>query len=448
MNQFRAGLTRIRNLAQEKFPDAGDLFGYPGITKHSLLTALDSIYVLSQEITDDDRFEIQSLKRSGSALYRTLKEFLESGAHADEQRGSFNGFLDALSELIEKTRMTYFIVVKQGIRNDEELATLRSTADELLQSVDELKEKHQTVTEELEGIAAATDEINARHERTAKQAAEIKDWHEKATSSAAKMEQLRSRMEEIEEEVAKNGNTFDALAQNISKLASEATTTKDRLDKVLQQSQEAAKGLELSGKQHSELLEKINLALEDANRIGMASSFKARKDELRGQQSIWTVVFLTAIGAIVAMVWHFVLPTLTQLQKGAGDWTHLVAELGLVTPLIWLGWFAAKQYGYTSRIREDYAFKSAAAMAYEGHKKAARESDQKLEQVLLEFALFNMSQNPIRLYGDTDVHGSPVHEATSQLLDKLTRFKKIRARSPHLGSVEIVADADEEPKAK
>src|SRR5258708_37376909 len=94
---------------------------------------------------------------------------------------------------------------------------------------------------------------------------------------------------------------------------------------------------------------------------------------------------------------------------------------------MWLGWFAAKQYGYTSKIREDYAFKSAAAMAYEGHKKAAREVDKNLERVLLEFSLYNLSQNPIRLYGDGEIHGTPVHEVMDQLLRKFPTLKKVSA---------------------
>ncbi len=116
----------------------------------------------------------------------------------------------------------------------------------------------------------------------------------------------------------------------------------------------------------------------------------------RGEQMLWQGVFVGALVFIVVVVWTLILPTVSELQAKTGDWTRLIVEIGLVSPLIWLGWFAAKQYGYTSRIREDYAFKSAAAMAYEGHKKAARETDQELERLLLEFSLFNMSQNPIR----------------------------------------------------
>lgn len=440
MNQFRASLTRLKNLITEKLPDTPDIYGYPGVRKTSLLAALDGVYVLSQEIQDDDRFEIVALKRAGSELYRRLKEYLEAEATQDEKRVSFNGFLDGLSQLIEKTRMTYFVVVKHGLRDDEELAKIRSTAAELLQTSDDLKDSVSTVTGQVEEIAASVTAINDAHERTEKQSGAIKAWHDSASTSATKIEQIRKNLEGLDEEIGEQKQTLKDMGDRLEKLLADSTISKDRLAQLLAQTEATEATLGASGRRHAELLEKINLSLEDANRIGMAASFKARKDELRSQQTSWQVTFIGTLFCIVLAVWHFILPTVTGLQKDMNDWTRLIAELGIVSPLIWLGWFAAKQYGYISRIREDYAFKSAAAMAYEGHKKAARETDKTLEEVLLQFSLYNMSQNPIRLYGDKDVHGTPAHEVASGILDKLKRFKKVSAESPTFGRVEIVAE--------
>lgn len=120
----------------------------------------------------------------------------------------------------------------------------------------------------------------------------------------------------------------------------------------------------------------------------------------------------------------------------AGKPVEVLGELALISPLVWLGWFAAKQYSYTSRIQEDYAFKAAAAMAYEGHKNAAREVDAELEGVLLEFSLYNLAQNPIRLYGGLEIHGSPWSEYMGQAVGKLCRLSNIKAGIPSVGNVE------------
>jgi hypothetical protein len=109
--------------------------------------------------------------------------------------------------------------------------------------------------------------------------------------------------------------------------------------------------------------------------------------------------------------------------------------------LIWLGWFAARQFSYLSRIREDYAFKYAAAMAYEGHKKATREVDEDLERVLLEFSLFNMSQNPIRIYSEKLEHVTPMHEFTSTILDKLPNMRDVAVEKRGFGKISVNAGA-------
>jgi len=438
MNQFRSSLTRIKTLIHDKLPESGDLFDYPGITRQCLLQALTTTYSLSHEIPDDSRFEILSLKRSGSELYRTLRDFFE--VPEDKRRATFDSFLTALATLVEKTRMTYFIAVKQGLRNDEELAQIRQTSAELLQSVDELKDQREAVDEQLNSAASAAEEIAQRHEISAQQATALAEWHSKANKAASRIDEVRTILDESLDEIASQREAFTSLTTKIETLAAHSTTTKDRLDKILKEAELTAKALDQSTKVHAELLAKINLSLEDANRIGMASSFTTRKNELRPQQTSWQIAFILALASIVVLVWKLLLPTISSIKAGGGHWTTLVAELGLVTPLVWLGWFAARQYGYTSRIREDYAFKSAAAMAYEGHKKAARETDASLEGTLLEFSLYNMALNPLRLYGDQDVHGSPVHEAASHIIDRLPKIKKILAQSPRLGRVEIIAE--------
>ncbi|NMC43747.1 MAG: hypothetical protein GYA46_07500 [candidate division Zixibacteria bacterium] len=108
-----------------------------------------------------------------------------------------------------------------------------------------------------------------------------------------------------------------------------------------------------------------------------------------------------------------------------------------------MGWFAAKQYGYISKIREDYAFKAAAAMAYEGHKKAAREVNKELESVLLEMSLYNMSQNPIRLYGDKDIQGSPIHELVDKVFQKIPDIKKASVSVPAGGKAKVEVEAEQ-----
>jgi hypothetical protein len=77
---------------EQRLPDGSDIYGYPGVSKPALLTAIEAAYSLSQAIKPDDetRFEVISLKRTGSTLYQTLKEFLEADDEDTAKRSRFN----------------------------------------------------------------------------------------------------------------------------------------------------------------------------------------------------------------------------------------------------------------------------------------------------------------------------------------------------------------------
>ena len=441
MKHFRSGLTRLKSLMEQKLPDGNDIYGYPGVTKPSLLAALDVAYTLSQAIKEnaESRFEVISLKRSGSDLYKNLKEFLEGDSTEQEKSVGFNDFLNSLIALIEKTKITYFIVAKNGIRDDEELVKIRVTIADLIILGDELKEQKETVVSEVESISDAIDGINKNHKDAKQRINDMEAWHDTTKKHYTKMEETHEAIEGWDEDIKECEIQFQTLSKQISEQAREAAQSRDELNSSAIAGKAKVRELTKTASEHNDLLNEIRQTLEGANRVGMAASFKTRKDELLWQQLAWQIVFIGAISMIVLAVWRFVLPTIAETQS-TGDWSKLIAELGLVSPLIWLGWFAAKQYGYTSKIREDYAFKSAAAMAYEGHKKAAREVDEELERTLLELSLYNLSQNPIRLYGKGEMHATPIHEAMSQVLEKFPKLKKASAEIPPLGKVEVVGE--------
>lgn len=438
MQHFRSSLTRLKTLMEQGLPEGEDIYGYQGVSRDSLLDSINVAYLLSQEIkeADESRFEVISLKRAGSELYKNLKNFLEN--EADEQGVSekFNDFLNNLSALIEKTKITYLIVVKGVIRDEIELARIRSDIKEYEELKNQLVSERENICSEISAIKDQIEALTKNYLNSEIYASEITNWHVSAKEQIVTIEKIHDSITGWDEDVQECTVEFQALSKQISDLASTAAKNNENLAGYVSDGKIEAEQLKKTVVAHQELLNEIRQTLDGANRVGMASSFDKRKNELASQLNLWQIVFVVDILLIVGAVWKFILPTLstnnTQLPQ-------IVAEFGIVFPLIWLGWFAAKQYGYTSRIKEDYAFKAAAAMAYEGHKKAARETDINLESVLLEFSLFNMSQNPIRLYGNGDTHGTPINEFTAQILDKFTRFKKANTSSPSIGSLQLSA---------
>ena len=323
------------------------------------------------------------------------------------------------------------------------MARIRSEIKEYEKLKNELLIEREAALSEISTISDQIESFKTNHSNSENQATEIANLYNSANQYFSKISEVHDSIEGWEEDVQESTVQFQTLSKQISNLASTANKNNEKLTRYVSEGQIAADQLKQTVVAHQELLDEIRKTLEGANRVGMASSFDKRKSELATQLNIWQGVFVGAILLIVIAVWKFILPTLASESTRLPE---IIAELGIVSPLVWLGWFAAKQYGYTSKIKEDYAFKAASAMAYEGHKKAARDTDTDLESVLLEFSLFNMSQNPIRLYGNGDLHGTPIHELTSQILEKFPRFKKVRAAAPTIGSVELATQEENEEK--
>lgn len=54
-------------------------------------------------------------------------------------------------------------------------------------------------------------------------------------------------------------------------------------------------------------------------------------------------------------------------------WQDLIPHISIYIPMIWLLWFAIKQYHYTTKIMNAYRFKMALSLAYHGYKKECEE---------------------------------------------------------------------------
>ena len=154
----------------------------------------------------------------------------------------------------------------------------------------------------------------------------------------------------------------------------------------------------------------IQKTIEDASKYGMAASFKARKDELKMPLFLWGLATIFSLCILICgAVYMLQIATAQSFQ-----WTDWIMRLPLMAALIWLGWFCTKQYGYTVRIREDYSFKYAVSLAFEGYKSQAKDVNEELLKDLLKLTIVNMGKNPLEIYRTKYNHGSPLHEFFSK----------------------------------
>jgi len=166
---------------------------------------------------------------------------------------------------------------------------------------------------------------------------------------------------------------------------------------------------------------KIDGLLADANRAGLAGSFTNRRLWLLAPLAGWLLVF----GFSIYELWSIGKEHIVPILEGNKPilWEQLPLRLALTAPLVWLGWFSARQYGFTSRLREDYAYKEASSKSFEGFKREAKEIDAEMLKKLLEQAIKNLGDNPIRIYDGKNNHQTPTQELIDGLLNS-EKFKK------------------------
>lgn len=170
----------------------------------------------------------------------------------------------------------------------------------------------------------------------------------------------------------------------------------------------------------------IDDLLGDASRTGMAASFTSRRKWLIAPLTGWLLMFGGSIVGLVYMGITYIAPLLDTTKTIPLE--QLPMRLALTAPFIWLGWFSARQHGFTSRLREDYAYKEASAKSFEGYKRESKEVDDAMLKKLLEQAIDNLGDNPIRIYDGKNNHSSPAQEFIDALIkdEKLfDRFKEL-----------------------
>ncbi len=153
-----------------------------------------------------------------------------------------------------------------------------------------------------------------------------------------------------------------------------------------------------------EVMNKANSLLESAkdihgrtNREAMAGTFEKISKELIKPLWVWAIGLFISLSVIFSVGIVFYV-------EGAESLTipQLLSRVFLVTPMLWLAWFCGRQYNHTSKLRQDYRYKSAVAKAYHGYKSETGEENDQMHAHLLHNIVNHFSDNPVRLYDKTE----------------------------------------------
>ncbi|PSU88916.1 hypothetical protein C0W42_11300 [Photobacterium kishitanii] len=423
MRVAKSGITRTIKLIKEHLPDGADIYGYSGINKDLLCEGLNETYgLLSALEKDRDTFDIIYLKRR-LAKYNTLiteyfKDTLREGVYKNDK---FDKFLDDIFSIRKDVKECYLLVVEGSLRDESRLQVLKEDVDNYQEILDSYKEHYTGFSATKESI----DDIKTELTDFYKQFSDSSDLVSKTVSivestkdevnvfssdAKAELEQIY----EIKRLIVRNKVAYNGAEKRYKAIAALMSEKHEDVENLLQ----SMSGIDSRIQEQQKSIQDI---VDDANRASMAGSFRKRKDELDAPIKMSGIIMNTAlvvIGIISALLLY-----ISGIATNQFDVTSFLIKLPVIAPFVWIAWSNSLRNNYLVRIREDYAFKYASAMAFEGYKKQVQDTDPNLEKRLLELSVENMGANPIRLF-DKVVKTSPMHEVTSTIKDIISTTKK------------------------
>lgn len=115
---------------------------------------------------------------------------------------------------------------------------------------------------------------------------------------------------------------------------------------------------------------------------------------------MWAALFVGSLAGIIVFS-HWVGGSFLEVASWSELGLMLVRKLPFIGPFVWIAIFSSHKFGIVSRLEDDYAYKEAVSVAYEGYKKQMESLDSKSADAvkkLAELVLHTLSLHPLRVY--------------------------------------------------
>lgn len=236
---------------------------------------------------------------------------------------------------------------------------------------------------------------------------------------------LRDDTKEAYSEADEASKQADAKRKELADQLGLEVEATDRLRKLIA-------GAEEVQRKELEQQAKIDAVLPKGASAGLAAAFTERGDSLDKPLAMWIRVFVLSVVGLAAMSTYIVwaLHGLAEQTPLSQYWQYLLMRLPFVAPFIWLGWFSAVQYGNIIRVQEDYAFKKATSIAFQGyrdhmdhlHGVDAGEAGTAMK-LLATSTIEILSREPLRIYRGPHTDASPAAHSIG-LVGRLAKWAK------------------------
>lgn len=399
MKNLKGLITRLKT----KFSESISL-DFGEISNENIIDNLDQLYnLISRMESKLSNFDMLYMKEVSKAKIDKINQEIKS------ETPNLHEILKSLFQLTQIIKNTYFVSIEGAYRSEIELQTL--AAD--IQALEVEKADYDSTLQNAKALLLTVNQIQQYHTNGQQIDTNLKTFLKNSQDAS-------NTITAIEEAATKSQTTIINAKSTIDEKKEDVIAFTDSIDNAkLELGTHTKKLLNLISSFNAQS-KQIQEIIDDANRASMAGSFKSRAEDLKWaimRADIITYVTLLTIAGI--SYWLF--ETSTNAEN-IFDYQFFFIRLPIILPLIWIAWLNSRKSAYLFRLREDYAYKYASAMAFEGYRKQVQERSEELETELLQTAVNNLGSNPIKVF-DKEVKHSLLSEIKEILKDFIGKSK-------------------------
>ena len=280
-------------------------------------------------------------------------------------------------------------------------------------------------------LEAATEARSIINQQSALKSAveSIAQSNSKAGENLANLEALKADLDErraqIEHAHASVSERFDQVELLYGDVKNFRANSAAKAEELSQKLTELTGAAESAQKTTVEVHASLRKALINVRKEGLAGAFTERGRKVGIERLVWVIVFVGAVAGLTGLAAHFA-ANLTVYTYEALI-VALLRRAALAAPLVWLGWYSAKQLGRLGRIQEDYEYKAATALAFQSYKVEADDiGSDELVAELLRRAIVTFGDNPVRLYEHAKADPASPMSDLVKTLEKDETFKMLK----------------------
>lgn len=369
------------------------------LTHQDVINELDFLISLLGDLSSSNSINKVAYTSLKQSIFSNIDQVLIQSQNYQSNPLNFSPYIIAIVNAIIQLEKDLLVILPRHDGTDNPSRYYKDHLSGMLKKADIWVSQSQQLKDELDALVKT-----------------VHDSFDDVETKKAEAEKLLEQVEELLDQVQeKDRQTQDAL-NNAKDAAAKSTSELNTAEKNLAQIQRDLSKQESLIKHFEDKKQEIADLLEGANKVGLAKSFQDRKKEVEKKIGTWYWSFVVSVGILallgaVQIILIFFFNESVVLDK-------LLIKFLSITPVIWFAWFSVRQYGFLSRIAEDYAFKEAAAMSFVGYRNEVSDNEEMI-QLLQEYAIKNFGKNPADLLSKNTEHSSPAHEAIDKLIAKM-----------------------------